>query len=165
MFRSRFFVDELLAKSQFYYETELIRDLMSINMVCPNRQCARELHIDWYACPYCGHRSHTAGEPSESECDHEFVVQGPYCIICGFNPEMGGAGERLIHNVFAIGVCVLGGLAVWYGMTTMIQASQVHYAPGEAPISRGGGKGFGVLVVLGFLAFAYGVWHLRFRAR
>jgi len=31
----------------------------------------------------------------EDECDHEFVIEGPFCIICGFSPEFGYRSERI----------------------------------------------------------------------
>jgi len=82
------------------------------------------------------------------DCDHEFVLEGPHCIHCGYNsqPPLGlerGPRFALSIGAMAIGLFLAGGM--WVMMSSNV---------------RGLGRGAGIIWAVGFAVFFWGLWQL-----
>jgi hypothetical protein len=79
-------------------------------------------------------------------CEHEFVIEGPHCILCGYNsqPPLGlERGPRFVVSIgaMAVGLVFAGGM--WVLMTTNV--------PGLR-------RGTGFWWAAGFAVFFWGLW-------
>lgn len=106
-------------KGQCRAVCELIRQgkqgNVRITMLCSNGNCLRAINPDWMSCPYCGTQTRIGSSRlQEEECDHDFVIEGPFCIICGFSPEFGYRSERIGKRFVAIVLVVVLTLASLY---------------------------------------------------
>jgi len=121
-------------------------------MECTDRTCGRVVHPGWVSCAYCGKRLDDASRQGDTcpEDEHEFVIEGPHCVRCGYHPAVGGRGEQTARNlgwVVLITVCFLIALG------TGVALSQV-----TTPRT---GRVFGLVASMAILGMGYGVFKLR----
>jgi len=121
---------------------------------CRNIHCEREVISGWWFCPHCGHDNRTVkGIAVDPEtCDHQFVIEGPCCIVCGFDPERGTPSELRMKR---LGVGLLTALSA-----VPIFVFGYFLARGPAGSGDRSGRLHGMLLVVAFLVFGRLVWKL-----
>lgn len=77
--------------------------------VCRNPNCDREVIDGWWFCPHCGRDNRTVRglAVDQRTCDHEFVIEGPCCILCGFDPEYGDPDELRLKRIGYVSATVV----------------------------------------------------------
>lgn len=119
---------------------------------CRNPNCEREVLGHWWFCPHCGQDNRTVrGLAVDQEtCDHQFVIEGPCCIVCGYDPERGTPSELRIARLgqgLLLGVSLVPIFAFGYLLT-------------RGPVSSGdrSGRMYGILLAASVLWFGRALW-------
>ncbi|MBV6457873.1 MAG: hypothetical protein HONBIEJF_00993 [Fimbriimonadaceae bacterium] len=145
-------------------DPQLAGGTIPVWMHCDNQNCLREVQPGWMSCPHCGFSlAGDAPRPDESSCDHEFVIEGPFCIICGFSPEFGYQTERIGKRLVATLLVVVLTLVSLYLASLLVNPTAIS----EENVFRGrlaGRVGFLLAAALLGLSFAVG-WLVRLLTR
>ena len=121
---------------------------------CLSVRCGRWANDEWVCCAHCGDPLPGKRAHDESTCDHDFALEGRYCILCGFDPEVGSRAER--RDLLLVGALIcLGGLLVT-GLGAVFLAGGPPTDP-AAGGSRGGPRTASYMVVVGLVVFAFGL--------
>lgn len=110
-------------------------------MSCPH--CGMIARSGWGCCAHCGKVLNDGKVLDLKECEHEFEIVGPHCVLCGFKSGMKerGIGVALLMLCLPIiGICV-------FGMGMLGMASY--------------GVNIGLMVLGGLLFFGGGYWAYR----
>lgn len=119
---------------------------------CVSPRCGRTADNDWGCCAFCGTPLWGQPRPEEDYCDHEFVLEGPYCIRCGYDPEVGGRSERRDYLIAGVAMVVLGILVAGWAMFSLSSPGSAN-----APANSRGGRSMGTAVVVGLVFFGLGL--------
>jgi hypothetical protein len=121
---------------------------------CRNPDCEREVLPVWWFCPHCGRDNRTVkGLAVDQEtCDHQFVLEGPCCIVCGYDPAYGTPSELAVKR---LGAWIGLGLAIFLTLL-------VGYFLSRPPLrgERMLGRGLSITMVLALIFLAAMIGYL-----
>ncbi|MBL8065861.1 MAG: hypothetical protein JNM34_08380 [Chthonomonadaceae bacterium] len=116
---------------------------------CRSPKCGRWADDAWTCCAHCGEPLRGT-RPNEGTCDHDFTIEGRFCILCGFDPEVGDKSERTGLLLKGVGVMLVG-LLIAFGSFFVLNSGVSM--PEEAPAPRS----LGIWTVGGFIVAATGI--------
>jgi len=119
---------------------------------CASVGCGRWAQDDWVCCAHCGNALPGKRGLDEDACDHEFVLEGRFCVLCGFDPEVGSRSER--REMLLVGALICAGGLLVAGAGAAFLGAGPSTEPGS--INRGG-RPASYMVVVGLIVFAVGV--------
>lgn len=106
---------------------------------------------DWSHCPHCGELI-GVGRSVEEYCEHEFTIEGPYCVRCGYDPSVGNYGECVWYLCWGA-LLAIAGIGCAFVLLASLTGNSILIAP---PASQKTARtyafclvGAGVLSVLG----------------
>ncbi len=119
-------------------------------MRCP--ECKRDVLLGWVSCAHCGRRLDDPGRQGDICIDdeHEFVIEGPHCVRCGFHPDLGDRGEQIVRNSgFAVLAMVCFLVALGAGIA--LQSAENKYS----------GRFFAMVASAGVVGMGFGIFMMR----
>ena len=116
---------------------------------CKSVRCGRWAQDDWECCAHCGDPISGKRAANESECSHNFVIEGRYCVTCGYDPEVGDKGERAALLLFGVGLLLVG--------LTLAGGSLLFLTRGAVNPENRGPRYLGYATVVGVILIGLGL--------
>lgn len=115
---------------------------------CQSFKCGRWAHDEWDCCAFCETSLPGKVPTKESNCDHDFVLEGRFCILCGYDPEVGDRADRNILLLQGVGAAAAGLLLTIFSYLNIIKAVSIPFM---------GPRLSGTCIVAGIVIFGVGV--------